>query len=164
MTTKWASPRRYRPRRREGDKMIYTTFALAHQAGACTDSYRKLARALGGIEKYGANTPIPLDQIIEVLGLNDAIWAMRCTTTPAENVMIEFSCRCAEHVLVHFEAFYPEDQRPRQAIDAARRCITDKSADWAAWAAAWAAWDASADWAAEKQWQTGILLSLLQED
>ena len=31
-----------------------------------------------------------------------------------------FAADCAEHVLHHFEAMYPDDTRPRKAIDAAR--------------------------------------------
>ncbi|NDJ52502.1 MAG: hypothetical protein GYB68_05365 [Chloroflexi bacterium] len=32
-----------------------------------------------------------------------------------------FACLCAEHVLYYFERDYPEDRRPRQAIETARR-------------------------------------------
>ena len=30
---------------------------------------------------------------------------------------------CAEHVLLHFERFYPDDDRPRKAIEAARAWV-----------------------------------------
>ncbi len=127
--------------------MLNTTFALAKKSGACTEGYRKLANALGGITKYGKDTPIPLSKIIEINGLQDAIWALRCTIEPSENILIEFACRCAEHVLHFYEDKYPDDKRPRQAIEAARICITDKSPT--AWAAAgdaaWAAWAAARD-------------------
>ena len=123
--------------------MINTTFNLAHKANACASSYKKLAKYLGGIEHYGKDTPIPLTTVLESNGLQDTIWAFRCTIEPSENIMIEFACRCAEHVLHFYEDKYPEDQRPRQAIEAARHCITDKSP--AARAAAMAAWDAAWD-------------------
>jgi len=159
--------------------MLYTTFAIAHKSKACVASYRKLGTALGGITKYGKDTPIPLTKVIEVCGLDDAIWALRCTTAPSEDILIEFACRCAEHVLRYYEDVYPDDKRPRHAIEAARACITDKSpaaaraarAAWdaardaaraarAAGAAAWAAGDAAGD--AERQWQIDTLVMLLE--
>ena len=132
--------------------MLHTTFKLAHESGACTEGYRKLAKHLGGVDKYGKDTPIPLSKIVESNGLLDAIWTLRCTLEPSENIQIEFACRCAEHVLHFYEDKYPDDNRPRKAIETTRACITDKSqaAREAAWAAALAARDAAgaAAWAA----------------
>jgi len=161
--------------------MLHTTFALAKKNQACIESYRKMGDALGGITKYGKDTPIPLDKVIEILGLDDAIWTLRCTLEPSENFTIEFACRCAEHVLHFYEDKYPDDKRPRKAIEAARICITDKSwdaaeaaaraAEAAARDAAWAAardaaeataWDAA--WAAEVKWQTEMFLKMLNEE
>ncbi len=34
--------------------------------------------------------------------------------------LVLWACDCAEHVLVHFEAKYPEDDRPRKALEAGR--------------------------------------------
>jgi hypothetical protein len=146
--------------------MLHTTFNLAHKSNACVESYRKMAKALGGLTKYGKDAPFGLDKVLEVCGLDDAIWCFQCTTEPSENILIEFACRCAEHVLHFYEDKYPDDKRPRKAIEAARVCITDKSpaaraAAWAtrdaAWAAAWAAardaaWAAAGDaaWAAAR--------------
>ncbi len=139
--------------------MLHTTFAKAKSQGVCTESYRKMAKALGGITKYGKNTPIGLDKVFEVCGLRDTIWSLRCTIEPSENILIEFACQCAEHVLHIYENQYPEDTSPRKAIEAARTCITDKSqaaeaaraaaeAARAAANAAWAAGAANAAWAA----------------
>ena len=68
-----------------------------------------------------------------------------------------FACDCAERVLPLFERQYPDDPRPRQAIDTARRFAkgqASKDERFAAWAAAsaaaWnAAWDAARDAARE---------------
>jgi len=83
-----------------------------------------------------------------------------------ERVARLFACDCAERVLPLFEAEYPEDDRPRRAIETARRyavgdatCEELAAAGAAAWAAPWAAardaagdtaWDAAGDaaWAA----------------
>ena len=151
--------------------MLHTTFNLAQDAGACAHGYEKLAQALGGVNQYGKDTPIPLSKIIKTNGLQDTIWALRCTIEPAENTLIEFACRCAEHVLHYYEDKYPADKRPRLAIEKARICITDKSPDaayaaCAACAADAAAYAACAACAAvhaadEKLWQTKTLLELL---
>jgi hypothetical protein len=77
-----------------------------------------------------------------------------------------FACDCAEHVLPIFEKECPEDKRPRQAIETARKFANGQatseelSAAWdAAWAAAWAA--SAAAWAAERKQQFIILLKYL---
>ena len=73
-------------------------------------------------------------------------------------VRVLFAVLCAESVLHLFEEKYPNDDRPRKAIEAARRCIgtneyaaasayaasaNDDNAAYAAYAAANAAYDAS---------------------
>ena len=66
-----------------------------------------------------------------------------------------FAADCAEHVLHLFERDYPNDDRPRKAIQAARDFAEGRISDAAreaAWAAAWAAARAAAraaEWAAE---------------
>jgi hypothetical protein len=111
----------------EGDGMLNTTFAKLKEAEACTKGYKKLAEYLGGVKTYGKDTLISLNKILESNGLDDTIWTLRCTVEPSEDFIIEFACRCAEYVLKNYESLYPDDKRPRQAIEAARKCITDKS-------------------------------------
>jgi hypothetical protein len=77
-----------------------------------------------------------------------------------------FACDCAEHVLSLYEAKYPDDDRPRKAIEVARRyaegtatreelAAARDAAREAAWAAAGAARDAAeaARDAAEAAWE-----------
>ena len=137
--------------------MLFTTFAKLHKAGACREGYTKLARSLGGVNEYGKDTLIPLDKIIESNGLQDTIWTFRATIETSDDLLIEFSVRCAEHVLHFYEDKYPDDKRPRKAIETARVCITDKSpearvAAGAARAAARAVARAAGD-AAEAAWE-----------
>ena len=76
-----------------------------------------------------------------------------------------FACDCAERVLPIFERARPGDNRPRAAIETARRFANGaaareelSAARAAAWAAAWAAArDAECDWQAERlrQYFTG---------
>jgi len=133
--------------------MLYTTFKLARDADACTTSYRQFARHVGSVRKYGPDSPIPLTDILEVCGLDDALWALRCTTEPelAEILSRHLAADFAEHVLHIFEDKYPGDDSPRKAIQAARLYadgdITAAARD-AAWDAARAAARATAEAAA----------------
>ena len=65
---------------------------------------------------------------------------------------VRYAVFSAEQVLHIYEKEYPNDKRPRNAIEMARRCITDLSlaaqaaardAAWAAYADAWAAYAAA---------------------
>ncbi len=100
--------------------MLHTTLTLAHKSGACTSRYRHLAEALGGVRKYGENTPIPLTVVLQHNGLSDTLWALRCVlpeeTAERDKLSRLFSCDCAERVLALFEVQFPEDKRPRQAL------------------------------------------------
>jgi hypothetical protein len=163
----------------EDSGMIYTTFKKLHDAGACTDRYRFLGRQLGGISAYGKDTPIPLHRLLELNGLDDALWALRACVPERDRDKLArlFACDCAERVLPIFEKYYPKDNRPRVAIETARKFVVGKAtqkeldAARAAWAAAdaaraaWAAWAAAraAD-AAETDWQKQHLTEMLQAE
>ena len=136
--------------------MLHTTFALAKESRACAESYRKYARHVGGITKFGEDKPIPLSDILDVLGMDDALWALRCVIpTEAEErdrIARTFACDCAESVLQIYETEYPGDSRCREAINTARRFIGGNATDdelsaagSAAWSAAGAAWSAAGD-------------------
>lgn len=83
---------------------------------------------------------------------------------------------CAEQTLGNFESLFPDDRRPRQAIEAVRgyaageigldelrsaesAARSARSARSAAWSAAWAAEAAARS--AERDWQTSRLLDLI---
>jgi len=173
--------------------MLTTTFKKLHEAGACTGRYRFLAKGLGGITEYGKDTPIPLIKLLEINGSDDALWALRACEPEAERDKLArlFACDCAERVLHICESKYPDDKRPRNAIETARRFAEGKAtkeemaatraaardaardaAEAAAWATARvAAWDAAgaaawatarvAAWDAEQDWQLQHLKELL---
>ena len=60
-----------------------TTFARIKAARPCESSYKQALRKAGGLRKYGENTPITVRQIVEAVGLDDALWALR--TMPEHN-------------------------------------------------------------------------------
>jgi hypothetical protein len=121
--------------------MPTTRFRLLHDAGACKERYRFLAKALGGIKAYGRDTPITLLQILDINGFDDALWALRACDD-AETFSRLLACDYAEHVLPIFETQYPDDDRPRKAIAVSRRHAHGEATD-AELSAAWAAWDAA---------------------
>ena len=100
--------------------MMQTTFRRLEEAGACKERYLFLAKNLGGIKKYGKDTPITLKQILDINGLDDALWALRACND-AEKFSRLLACDYAERVLSIWEAQYPEDDRPRKAIEVSRK-------------------------------------------
>jgi len=139
--------------------MLHTTFRKAREAGACVSSYRKFAKAVGGVKKYGLDTPIGLDKILEICGFEDALWCLQITIEDCEREIRLFACDCAEHVLPIYEKKFPKDHRPRKAIEVSRRfadglatreelaTAVDAAGDAAraAWFASMAAWFAARD-------------------
>ena len=62
---------------------------------------------------------------LEILDLpiptQDAFWVVLRPELIPERTLRCFACDCAEHVLPLYEAKHPGDDRPRRAIDVARR-------------------------------------------
>lgn len=151
--------------------MLYTTFRLLREHGACTDRYRHLAKELGGVKRYGFDTPISIERILDTNGLDDALWALQAAIEPADRFNRLLACDYAEHVLYIYESQHPDDKRLRQVIEVSRRYVMglateeelatardaawaavcdaarDARAAWSAWAAVWAA-ARDAAWAA----------------
>ncbi len=86
-----------------------------------------------------------------------------------------FACDCAEQTLPIFERDYPEDKRPRHAIETARRFANGEAtceelaAAGAAAGAAWdaagaAAWDAARDAAWDAAWDAALDAAWTAED
>src|SRR3990167_11449555 len=107
---------------------LTTTFELLRKADACTEGYRTLAKHLGGVTRYGADTPIDLLTILDSNGLQDTLWCLRATHQEADALTVAklFAIDCAERALPIFEAKHPNDQRPRQAIQAAKDYMAGK--------------------------------------
>lgn len=174
--------------------MPTTTLNEIKRHNPCESGWKKLTKNLGGIRKYGKDTPVTLLQILDSNGLNDALWALRACND--ERFARLLACDYAEHILHIFESRYPDDKRPRRAIEVSRRCADGlatedelnaardaaraaRDAAWAAEAAAraaWAAWAAAraaeaaaraardAARAAERQWQEEHLRQLLMKE
>ena len=126
---------------------------------------------------YGDDDPIPFTSILASNGLEDTLWVLQ-TMEPIETraqFLRLFACNVVERMLPHYEAQYPDDDRPRVAIATARRYAVGKAtaaemaqaagaawAAWAAWGVAWGvAWEAVAWEADERAWQTALLQDAL---
>jgi hypothetical protein len=115
-----------------------------------------MARHVGGIDAYGRDTPIHLSLVLDVLGFDDALWALYVAD---EVRWRHYALDCATHVLPIFEGRFPDDERVRACIEFYRAhperptepAAVAAGAAWAAVAAgaAWAAWAAGAAEAAE---------------
>jgi branched-subunit amino acid aminotransferase/4-amino-4-deoxychorismate lyase len=53
------------------------------------------------------------------------IWLLRKTNAITKPQAVLLACECAEHVLAIYEKKFPADKRPRQAIEAARKWVSD---------------------------------------
>jgi hypothetical protein len=128
--------------------MLHTTFLLLKKHEACAEGYRKLARKLGGVRKYGEDTPIPIARIIDTNNLDDALWSLRAVlpeqAAARDKLTRLFACWCARQVW-HLLT----DERSRMAVEVAEKYAVGEAtakeleaAEKAAWDAEGAVWDA----------------------
>ena len=125
-----------------------TTLNIIRAAWPCEDGWTKLLKGLS--KTSGDDEPLPLLTILDINGLDDALWCI--DADPAlDRIKRHYQAWCAEQVLHLFEAERPGDMRVREQIamlrnddatpgqrDAARNAAWDAARD-AAVTAAWAA-------------------------
>lgn len=129
--------------------MITITLTDIRACKPCEDRWVHLLKALG---KNKADTEIlPLERILDLNGIDDALWALRAVKGH-DNAIRLFACHCAQSALHVFEREYPDDPRPRQAIETAEQFARGraterelKAAKAATRVAAGVAWDAAYD-------------------
>ena len=110
--------------------MITTTFTALRKAQACKEGYGTLAKHLGGVHEYGANTPIPVATIIDSNGMDDTLWTLSYACGEGgQKIAHSFACDCAERVLHIYEAHVPGDSRPRKAIETKRAWLRGEATD-----------------------------------
>jgi len=122
--------------------MLTTTLSDIKAHSLCEGVWVILLKGLG-VTSANKN-PLPLERILEICGFGYAESAL--TTVQGHDGAIRlFSCYCARYSLDIFERKYPDDQRPRQAIEIAERFAWGKATReelTAAYAAASDAYDA----------------------
>lgn len=121
---------------------MITTLNKLKKAGACRERYTHLAKALG--RKFSRDAELPIERILEINGLDDALWALSHAVEGGEKICRLFAADCAERVLPNFLKVFPNDTRPAEAIAAARAYARGEIGDAALEAARAAAWAARA--------------------
>jgi hypothetical protein len=148
---------------------MITTLNKIKSYSPCEDGWNKLLNHLK--KTQSDDEPLYLRTILESNGLDDTIWAFRAVEGKDKEIRL-FAVDCAELVLPIYEKQYPNDDRPRLGIQAARdytnglitieelgaardasnAARAGSAAAWAgsaaraaAWAASAAVWDAARD-------------------
>lgn len=105
--------------------MIYTTINLILNAGAHPDC-RRLLKLLKALDHKDYNKPIPLDFIMKSNGLGDVLWLFEhgCDIGDNKDFVCNWAIWCAYRVLPIFEAVYPDDKRPRIALETAEKYLS----------------------------------------
>ena len=137
--------------------MFYTTLKLLRANSACHSGMITLIASLP--DGFKETKSISLVHILESNGLEHALWALRATTKDSRITAARMAIEFARHSLINFEKQFPEDKRPRTALEVAADFLHGKAtlkdveeaaeaaeeaaeaaaARPAAWAAAWAA-------------------------
>ena len=128
--------------------VLVTSLYRLRKYGACSDRYTHLVSKLG--PEWGDKDDINLLDILKYNGTADCLWAL-CAVVKhpeADRVMRLMAADFAEAVLPIFERGHPDDERPRLAIEAARKFANGEITDQARAAARDALGDAAAGAAA----------------
>ena len=96
---------------------MQTTLNKIKLHSPCEDGWKKLLNHLGKTE--ADDEVLELRTILESNGIDDTLWAFRAVEGKDKEIRL-FATDCAEMVLPIYEKQYPNDNRPRKAIQAAR--------------------------------------------
>ena len=100
-----------------------TTLKKLKKHNPCRSSWDRLLESLDKTEPD--NEPLKLRYILDLLGVQDAIWAFRAIDGYRKEQIL-FIADCAEHVLHIYEEKYPKNTAPRAAILATRNYANGK--------------------------------------
>ena len=98
--------------------MLTTTLAEIKARSPDEDTWKRLLNGLGVTRAN--KKPLPLERILEICGLDEALWVLRAFKGH-DNAIRLFACYCARYALHTFERKFPDDKRPREAIETAER-------------------------------------------
>ena len=94
-----------------------TTLNKIKAHSPCEDGWNKLLNHLN--KTQSDDEPLSIATILQSNGISDAVWAL-CAVEGKDKEIRLFASDCAESVLHIYEEQYPNDDRPRKAIQAAR--------------------------------------------
>ena len=126
--------------------MICTTLNKIRAYTPCSDEWKKL---LSGLNKTGPDDePLPMVTILDLNGLDDALWALRTTDCEREELLLAVAyARQVQHLMT--------DERSMSCLEVAERFANKQASAEELAAAARAAWDAARA-AAEAAWNTEL--------
>ena len=101
-----------------------TTLKQIRAHHPCADGWEKLLSHLGKVKSD--DEPLAIITILESNGLDDALWALRAVEGKDCEIRL-MACDFAESVLGLFEKKHPDDRRPREAIEVARKFAEGKA-------------------------------------
>jgi hypothetical protein len=130
--------------------MITTTLNKISALSPPKDEWEKLLKHLGKV--VADDEPLRFSTIAESNGLSDAMWFLRSICPEYDKDVILFFADCAEAVLHIYEEQYPEDVRPRQAIEGARKFANGEIKATSLEALLEAAWEAAGDASGAATW------------
>ena len=116
--------------------MITTTLNRIRAHSPCREGWEKLLAGLG--KTKADDDPLPFARIVEINGLDDALWCSRAEPQHEREWRL-FAVWCARQV-----QHLMTDARSIAALDVAERYANGQATD-GEWAAAWAAARAAAD-------------------
>jgi hypothetical protein len=105
------------------DKITFT-LASSRAHSPCQDGYKLLCKNLGGVRKYGKDTPITLRQLYESNGYDDTLWCLRTTPKETHNLWRHFAVdvvSLAEHLIT--------DKHSKNVLVVARKHADGKASD-----------------------------------
>lgn len=73
---------------------VFTTLNAIKKASPCEQGWKKLLRGLNTL--IVDDTPIPLVKILEINGIHDAVWCLRCIKE--YDLIVLFAQKCANNV------------------------------------------------------------------
>ena len=103
---------------------LTTTLTRIRANAPCVRGWQKLNQYLG--KDFDPDTEINLLTILESNGAADMLWALRTTLQDSKRIATQLAIAFAEEVLPIFEKQYPNDRRPRLAIQAAKDYLEGK--------------------------------------
>ena len=96
---------------------LTTTLTRLNRHVPCLSGMLAIEMAMGW--DFDPDEEINLVTCLECNGFSDTLWAMRATGQDATMVAVETAIGLAGAVLHLFESEFPDDKRPRRAIEAA---------------------------------------------
>ena len=132
--------------------MITTTLNRIRKHGPCLEGWGKLLKGLG--KTQADDEPLPFARIVEINGIDDALWCCRAEPQHAREWRL-FAVWCARQV-----QHLMSDPRSIAVLDVAERYANGQATDKdlsAAWSAAWSAVESAVESAAKSAaWSAAV--------